>query len=182
MLPVMDGVAPLLSHVETSPWSRDLVSKLLASVFVAQDLEVGLKFLEVVQAQEEGAQDVVLVTESGDLVSTWSFYSLRHEGGVIQMKTKVDEATRIIDENQGQYDAMVAERDAVIARIASLEKRHAELVRLIQQGQGRLREISNRQAEVRGRLQSEKRMLQQLEGDLQRIEPQALEPGVEVAE
>jgi chromosome segregation protein len=48
-------------------------------------------------------------------------------------------------------------------------------VRSIQQAQQRLRELSNRQGEIRGRLQSEARMLNQLDSDVQRIEPQAEE-------
>jgi chromosome segregation protein len=174
-LPQVEGVSSLLSHVETVPWSQGLVSKLLASVFVAVDLDCAFKFLEVAQAQGGVGEDAVIVTESGDLVSAWSFYSLRHEGGVIQMKSKVDEATRVIEENQGAYDTLVSQRDEVAARISDDERRHAELVRTIQQSQARLREFSNRQGEIRGRLQSERRMYNQLDGDIQRIEPQAQE-------
>ncbi len=173
--PHIDGVSPLLSHVETVSWSQGLVSKLLASVFVAVDLDCALKFLELGQVQGGIAEDTVVVTESGDLVSGWSFYSLRHEGGVIQMKSKVDEATRVIEENQGAYDTLVVERDEVATRIATDERRYAELVRTIQQYQARLREISKQQGEIRGRLQSEQKMFNQLDGDIRRIEPQAQE-------
>ncbi len=173
--PQVEGVSSLLSHVETVPWSQGLVSKLLASVFVAVDLDCAFKFLEVGQAQGGISEDAVIVTETGDLVSAWSFYSLRHEGGVIQMKSKVDEAARIIEENQGAYDSLVAQRDEVAARITSDERRHTELVRTIQQSQARLREIGNRQGEIRGRLQSERKMCNQLDSDIQRIEPQAQE-------
>jgi chromosome segregation protein len=173
--PEMEGISPLLSHVETMPWSHGLVSKLLASVFVAADLDSAFRYFELGKAVGGLGDEAVIVTESGDLVSAWSFYSLRHEGGVIQMKSKVDEATRIIDENQGAYDVLVAERDEVAARITADERRHAELVRMIQQSQARLREIGNRQGEIRGRLQSERKMCMQLESDIQRIEPQAQE-------
>lgn len=172
---LIDGVVPLFAQLQTAAWSRGIVERLLASVYVAVDLDVALKFLEQRRANGTLDHDLVVVTESGDLLSGWSFYSLRHDGGVIQMKGKVDQATRIIEENQGGYDQLVAARDAVVARIAAAEKRHAELVRSIQQAQARLRELSTKQAEVRGRLQSERKMLAQIDGDLQRLEPQAQE-------
>jgi chromosome segregation protein len=180
--PEYDGIVSLLSQVEALDWSRGLVKRLLSNVWVAPDLDTATAYLEHLAAQGEPDPETVIVTESGDLLSPWSFYSLRHDGGVIMMKSKVDEANRIIDENQGEYDSLVSQRDEMLAAIASGEKRHSELVRAIQQGQAKLREISNRQGEVRGRIQSETRMLNQLDGDLQRIEPQLAEIQGQIAE
>lgn len=175
VIPLTDGIAPILSVVETLPWSEGIVRRLLSKVWVADDLDAALRFIESLKAGDCSDPDVVVVTRSGDLLSPWSFYSLRHDGGVIQMKSKVDEAERLIIENQGIYDRIVAERDEVVRKIQAGEARATELVRAIQQTQARLRELTNRQSEVRGRLQSESRMLQQLEGDIQRIEPQLAE-------
>jgi chromosome segregation protein len=149
---------------------------------VATDLDTATAFLEHLAQQGEPDPETVIVTESGDLLSPWSFYSLRHDGGVIQMKSKVDEATRIIEENQGEYDTLVAARDEIVARITTGEARHIQLVRSIQQGQAKLRELTNKQAEIRGRVQSESRMLDQLDGDLQRVEPQLNEVRTQIAE
>lgn len=171
----VDGVTPILDFIKTSDWSKGLVERLLSNVWVAQDLDTAIKFSEAQTSEGEPPLDLVVVTETGDLLSPWSFYSLRHEGGIIQVKNKVDEATRVIEENQGAYDTIVAERDATVARLNECERRHAELVRAIQQAQQRLRELSNRQGEIRGRLASEAKMLNQLDADVQRIEPQALE-------
>ena len=170
-----EGVTPILSFIETSDWSKGLVERLLSNVWVAQDLDAAIKFSEAQSASGEPPLDLVVVTETGDLLSPWSFYSLRHEGGIIQVKNKVDEATNVIEENQGAYDIIVAERDAIVARLNECERRHQELVRSIQQAQQKLRELSNRQGEIRGRLQSESKMLNQLDADVQRIEPQAQE-------
>jgi chromosome segregation protein len=172
---VVEGVTHILSHVQTQEWSKGLVERLLANVWVADDLDAAIKFSEAHSAGGEPPVDLVVVTRTGDLLSPWSFYSLRHEGGIIQVKSKVDEATLIIEENQGLYDVAAGERDAIVARLNECERRHAELVRAIQQAQARLRELSNRQGEVRGRLQSEARVLQQLENDVQKIEPQSIE-------
>ncbi len=171
----VEGVTPILDFIKTSDWSKGLVERLLSNVWVAQDLDTAIKFSEAQTSGGEPPLDLVVVTETGDLLSPWSFYSLRHEGGIIQVKNKVDEATRVIDENQGAYDSIVAERDATVARLNECERRHAELVRAIQQAQQRLRELSNRQGEIRGRLASEAKMLNQLDADVQRIEPQAQE-------
>ena len=177
-----EGVTPLVSHVQTLDWSRGLVERLLTKVWVATDLDTATAFLEHLAQQGEPDPETVIVTESGDLLSPWSFYSLRHDGGVIQMKSKVDEATRIIEENQGEYDTLVTVRDEIVARITTGEARHIQLVRSIQQGQAKLRELTNKQAEIRGRVQSESRMLDQLDGDLQRVEPQLNEVRTQIAE
>jgi chromosome segregation protein len=177
----IEGVAPILDFIKTAEWSKGLVERLLSNVWVAQDLDTAIKFSEAQSASGEPPIDLVVVTETGDLLSPWSFYSLRHEGGIIQVKNKVDEATAIIEENQGAYDSIVAERDATVARLNECERRHAELVRSIQQAQQRLRELSNRQGEIRGRLASESKMLNQLDADVQRIEPQAEEARSQMA-
>jgi chromosome segregation protein len=176
----VEGVTPILTHIETADWSKGLVERLLSNVFVAQDLDAAIRFSEAQGAEGEPPQDLVVVTENGDLLSPWSFYSLRHEGGIIQVKNKVDEAARVIEENQGAYDSIVAERDATVARLNECERRHQELVRSIQQAQQKLRELSNRQGEIRGRLQSESKMLNQLDADVQRIEPQSQELGTQI--
>ena len=170
-----EGVTSLLAQVETAEWSQGIVSRLLSKVWVATDLDTALKFIESEAAKGAPDADTVVVTETGDLLSPWSFYSLRHEGGIIQMKSKVDEAARIIEENQGGYDSLVKERDEVANTISEKERRHAELTRSIQEASKRLREISNQQAEIRGRIQSETRMFEQLRADVERIEPQSEE-------
>jgi chromosome segregation protein len=170
-----EGVTPLLAHVETVPWSKGIVTRLLSKVWIAQDIDTALRFVESEVARGEPDSDTVVVTESGDLLSPWSFYSLRHDGGVIQIKSKVDEAAASIAESQTQYDRVSKERDAVLLSISEKERRHSELTRMIHDAQKRLRELSNQQGELRGRIQSETRMTQQLEGDIQRIEPQRLE-------
>ncbi len=177
----MEGVSPLLSHIEAMPWCQGIVSRLLSKVWIASDLDLALRFVE--QKVTSGVLDdeTVVVTESGDLLSKWSFYSLRHDGGVIQIKSKVDEATRAITESQGRYDAVAKERDAVLLSISEKERRLSELTRSIHEAQKRLRELSNQQSEVRGRIQSETKMLNQLEGDLTRIEPQRQEVQNQVA-
>jgi chromosome segregation protein len=171
----VEGVTRLLAHVQTQEWSRGIVERLLSNVWVAEDLDAAVKFSESKSAEGEPPQDLVVVTKTGDLLSPWSFYSLRHEGGIIQVKSKVDEASQSIAENQGLYDTAAQERDVLVGRLQECERRHAELVRSIQQAQARLREFSNRQGEIRGRLQSESRMLQQLDTDVQKIEPQGAE-------
>ena len=171
----LEGVVPLLTQVETLPWCQGIVARLLSKVWVANDLDAAMKFIENNVASNAFDEDTVVVTESGDLLSRWSFYSLRHDGGVIQIKSKVDEAAQVISSSQERYDAVAQERDAVLLSIAEKERRHSELTRLIHDTQRRLRELTNQQAEVRGRVQSEAKMLNQLQADIERIEPQRQE-------
>ncbi|MFO0416710.1 MAG: chromosome segregation SMC family protein [Pseudomonadota bacterium] len=171
----VEGVSPILAHVETAPWSKGLVTRLLSKVWIATDLDTAIRFIDGGNGGAGHDQDTVVVTESGDLISPWSFYSLRHDGGVIQMKSRIDESKRVIIDNQALYDRAAAERDLVARAITEKEARHAELSRSIHEAQKRLREMSNQQGEIRGRVQSESRMLQQIQGDMERIEPQRSE-------
>jgi chromosome segregation ATPase len=166
------GITPMLAHVEALPWCKGIVSRLLAKVWVATDLDKAIEFIEKQVAQGAPDRDTVVVTESGDLMSPWSFYSLRHDGGVIQIKSKVDEAAQSILESQARYDQVAQERDTVVLAISEKERRHVELTRTIHDAQKALRELSNQQAEIRGRIQSESRMCQQLQSDVDRIGPQ----------
>jgi chromosome segregation ATPase len=171
----VEGVVRLPDIIESADWSKGLVARLLGKVVIASNLESSFALFEKMRAAGQLDPDVVVVTESGDLLSPWSFYTLRHEGGVVQMKIKIDEAHVVLAESQGIYDSLSAERDELSAKIADGEKRHNELVRAIQTAQQRLREIANKQGEIRGRLQSERRMYSQIEQDIARIEPQSEE-------
>ncbi len=166
---VRDGVAPLLSHLDVEPWSQRVVSRLLANVWVADSLENAFSFVEALEGTDA---DLVVVTEAGDLVSPWSFYSLRHDGGVVQMKSDIDRAERLIADCEVQYEQVAAERDGVVAQIKEKDARITELSRVVKENQRAMRELSNRQSEIRGRIKSEARMHEQLTLDVEKIRPQ----------
>lgn len=174
-VPEVEGVSALLNYIEVDPWCKDVVSRLLARVWVADTLDSAFQFIEAIEKDGGSDGDVVVVTEAGDLVSPWSFYSLRHDGGVIQMKTEIDRSERVIEEFTGRFEAVVSARDAIVSSIRMKEERQAELAHIIRQNHKALRELSNRQSEVRGRIQSEAKMHQQLLGDIEKIQPQQSE-------
>jgi chromosome segregation protein len=171
----VEGAVRLPEVVQCAEWCRGLVGRLLGKVVIASTIESAFTLFEKMKGAGALDPEVVVVTEAGDLLSPWSFYSLRHEGGVVQMKIKIDEAMATLSESQELYDTLSAQRDTISTQISDGEKRHNELVRAIQSAQQRLREIANRQGEIRGRLQSERRMFQQLQQDIARIEPQGEE-------
>lgn len=173
--PEVEGVSPLLKFIEVDPWCEGVVSRLLSRVWVADTLDSAFRFIETVRNNQTADKDVVVVTEAGDLLSPWSFYSLRHDGGVIQMKTEIDRSDRVIEEINSRFEEVVSARDAIASSIKIKDDRQAELSQIIRQNQKALRELSNRQSEVRGRIQSEAKMHQQLLGDIEKIQPQQAE-------
>ena len=175
VIPEVAGVSQLLDFIEVDPWCEGVVSRLLSRVWVADTLDSAFEFIEAVRNNIASDNDIVVVTEAGDLLSPWSFYSLRHDGGVIQMKTEIDRSDRVIEEFNGRFEEVVSSRDAIASSIKIKEDRQAELSHIIRQNQKALRELSNKQSEVRGRIQSEVRMHQQLLGDIEKIEPQQSE-------
>jgi chromosome segregation protein len=162
-------VVPLLSHLDVEPWSERVVSRLLNNVWVADTLDNAFSFVESLDYVDS---DLLVVTEAGDLLSPWSFYSLRHDGGVVQMKSDIDRGNRLITECEAQYDKVSAERDDVVAQIEAKDARITELSRVVKENQHAMREFSNRQSEIRGRIKSEGRMYEQLTSDVEKIKPQ----------
>ena len=70
------------------------------NVYFIDTLDAGVEFLEKIEHSEAQLPDsLTLVTLEGDILSPISFYSLRHEGGLIQLKTK----ERSLQENLGMF-------------------------------------------------------------------------------
>lgn len=180
-LPAFEGVVSMLSQVEAEPWSEGIVKRLLSKVWVADTLDTAFNFIDKLVTSGSADMDAVVVTEAGDLLSPWSFYSLRHDGGVIQMKSEIDLADRSIVEWQSKYDNASGERDGIVEEISNKEARQAEVTRTVQETQRLMREFSNRQAEVRGRIKSEARIHDQLVDDLDKIKPQQHELQTQIA-
>ena len=180
-MPALEGVVSMLSQVEAEPWSEGIVKRLLSKVWVADTLDTAFNFIDKLVTSGSADMDAVVVTEAGDLLSPWSFYSLRHDGGVIQMKSEIDLADRSIVEWQSKYDNASGERDGIVKEIGNKEARQAEVTRTVQETQRSMREFSNRQAEVRGRIKSEARIHDQLVDDLDKIKPQQHELQTQIA-
>jgi chromosome segregation protein len=171
--PDLNGLPSLLSRVSTESWCAETVNTFLADVFVADSLEAAFVALEKLPEDEaDFRRRARVVTLDGDIVSWDMVFSLRHDGGLVQMKVQIDEAVRLLAENRTVYESAAGERDAVAQQVTNLEAQYSEVLRYTQQCQARLREISSSLGGVRGKMQAERRLAQQVSQDIERMAKQ----------
>ncbi len=151
----------LLSVIEVAPGFKLAAERLLGSVHLVENLEQAKNFVA-----SNPAKGLTFVTLEGDLFTDYSFYSLRHDGGVIQLKNKLRELGDIVAVSDGQEQRLTAERDEIQARVRAAETFQAEALRRSKERQQKVRELLNQRGSVSGRLQSERRTAEQMDSDI----------------
>lgn len=162
----LGGLRPLLAELSTGESVRSVAARIFGDVYYAESLEAATAFF----AKSDGAtrKGVTVVTLEGDILTEFSFYSFRHEGGIIQLKNRLEELQRTVHELSAQQDALAAEREALQQRISDTEQRHAQALRESQARQAKMRELTNQLGNVRGRLHAGRRLQEQIEQDMNR--------------
>lgn len=158
--------------VQFEPTVAGIAIELFGSVFIAENLSSARALLE--QARSSSAA-VTVVTLAGEVLNSYSFFSFKHEGGVVQIKQSLDELKLRIAALESQAQEMTAERDRVAELLVAAEQHHAQLAKQIQEQQSRIREVGNQLGNVRGRVHAADRLRQQLEGDVTRAGEQIAE-------
>lgn len=172
----VDGIPfpSLLSLISVSERAGFAAQTVFLNVFVAPNTEEALAFFERSDVNKL-PQTFLIVTGEGDIVGPHSFFSLRHEGGVLQLKLNQERLSVTIEELTSQFAVLNTQKEQLQQEIAKAETRHAELLQELQSKQTALRALGNQQGSVRGRLGSEKRVLEQIKADMSRLEQQMVE-------
>lgn len=175
-----DGLAPhfqpLIELVSPESWCHELAGYLLRDVYLAPDLESALTFFESGNGSREGAgRGITCVTPAGQIITATSFCHLRGEGGLVQLKQRVDELRTSCAELEARGHSLRAERDRLSQVVSDAEAHHAQALRESQERQRRARELSNELGTIRGRLQAEQRVAAQVDQDLQRVAQQMVD-------
>lgn len=166
----------LLDEIAVAPGFELAARQCFADVYVSEGMEQAARFFGGRDDQSPSLPPgFTVVTHDGDIMTEASFYSLRHDGGVIQVKNRAIELAASCSELKEQHDRMVGERDDFQKVIHGTEAEHAEALRKSRERQARMRELSNQQGNVRGRAQSAKRLLAQVEQDVQKVLSQIAE-------
>lgn len=162
---------PLLRDVLTvSDEAQGIVEELLRDVFVADSLKEAIGFFESTVGTEEC--DCTVVTLSGELVTRNSFFGARGTSGLIELRgreTNLADATVALSQNQ---EHLSQERSRLLERVAHLELRHAEVLRVSMERQRILRDLGVQQGSIRGLLQAERAILEQISHDSSRAQEQ----------
>lgn len=157
----------LRTCIECDGASASIIQTLTAGVYVAPDLDSAIVWFEKVNSLDIQANCITIVTLAGEVVTQNSFSSFNLDGGMIQLKTKLDEMRLLCASLQDRNDLLNEERSVTLSSIEGCEVRQAELLRENQKLQSELRALTQEQASVRGRLQSEQRVTSQIQEDLE---------------
>lgn len=155
------SVRKLLSLVNVRAEYQPLAETLLQDVFFAESVDDALQFFG--SAPNDGR---TIVTLDGDILTKDSFYSFRNEAGIINLKARVQELEKVSTEIERLLGSATEDYEGIQQRITAKEAQQSELLDEIQARQKALREVSNQHAGALGRLQSEKRVLAQIDDDI----------------
>lgn len=168
----------VLDLITISPDCRLAAERVFAGVHVVPTLEEALSYF----AGVDSAVGVTLVTIHGDIVTDHSFYSLRHDGGLVQLKGRARELTASLAEDELTQSGLQIEREALQSAIQATELKHTEVLRDIRARQAHVRDLSNQQGNVRGRLQAMDRGSEQVGHDLNKVAQQIREAEARIKE
>lgn len=163
----------LLEQLEVQPdYMRGAILS-FGNVYVARSLSEAREAYKALPSHMPC--DVTVVTLQGEIVTKDSFFSLRHEGGLLQLKVKEEELTTTLQQLTDEHKERADAREVLQERVAEIEKRHAEVLRESQQRQAAVRELGRKQGSIRGRLHSERRLVVQLDHDINQANQQVAE-------
>lgn len=169
----------LLSCLTVSEPCRLAASRIFAGVLVADSLDQAFAYFD---GGTPGRDDDTVVTLDGDIVTAWSFFSFRHEGGLIHLKRRVEDLKASSVQLEQEQSLHAGERDALQQQIRDAEARHATVLRESQERQAKMRDLSNQLGNVRGRLQAAQRLASQVVQDLSNVRRQIGESQARIQE
>jgi len=153
---------PLLQVLEVKPEAKFAASQLLKNVFVSDTLEEAVKCLE----SRPPDDDITIVTLEGEVLNSYSVQCFSHEGGLIELKRRIDELQFSCECLEKKHLESSKTRDSVQADLLQAEVLYREAAASNQKSQTRVRELSVEQGNIKGRLTSYKDNLKQILDDL----------------
>lgn len=160
----------LLSLVEVREDARSAAQRVLGGVFVAPSLGEATEFFRS-HAQGDLSR-VTVVTRDGEILTDVSFFTLPHEGGIIQFRNRAEEVRTQLAAIELQQQQLSAAREAQLVVVTAAEERHRTALRDSQERQTRARQLANEQGSARGRLDAAERLCVQITSDSQRATEQ----------
>jgi len=168
----------LLSNISVDEKCRMAASKIFKGVYLVDSVEEGTSFFD----SHPEVKDVLLVTRAGDLITEYSFYSLRHEGGFLHLKSKAEELRELCSELEGQQDRLSSGMEELQDNLKGAEQAHKDALTESRERQAQVRELSKEMGSVRGRLHAEKRALERVIQDIEKVEQQICDAKVQIRE
>lgn len=171
---------PLLKLVTVDADCQLAAEKFLGTVFLADDLEQALTFMEKSSQIDKGT-GITIVTLEGDLLTDNSFYTLRHEGGLVQLKSEAVSLEDQLGDLQTRQEVLLKDKEQLMQELATGEAKHRLLLDESRRRQEQIREMSNRQGNLLGRLDATRRLIAQIRIDLEKIDQQIVDVSNKIA-
>jgi len=163
----------LIDLISVSDSAEGIVRELLERVVVADSLNDAIAFFA---SEESGdARDCTVVTLNGDVLTKNSFFGSGGDSGLIELRGRelvLSGETAALAHSQ---DNLIGERVRLSEKVANLDVRYSETLRVVRERQRIVRELGLQQGNVRGLLQAERAILEQLDQDGQRAQEQVEE-------
>ncbi len=168
---LIEGVRSALDIVEVKAEYSLATSNLLAEVYCADSAELAQAFIAKIKDMELVTEPVV-VTLTGDIYTRFGFYSLRHEGGLVQLKNRISELESSVATYKTRQAELVSVKEQRQNDVSKAEQHHAQVLRESQERARLVKDLSQKLGSARGRLNAEERLLEQLGKDLERTAEQ----------
>ena len=146
---------------------------ILKNVYVVKDLDEGFNFFEA--NKSANLDDILFVTLDGELITSYSFYSLKHESGLVQLKSKKEEYQKEFDALSIELARLTSEKNVLFEDAKKAEFGYKQALDEVRKRQGQIREISNKLSNAKGRFEAHKRLVSQLDYDLEKLNSQYLD-------
>lgn len=169
--PTQHAVEVLLDVIVVDKEEYSLATnRIFQNVFVADSLDDALGFL--VEYHGRLPEDFRLVTRAGQIITEHSFYFSVQDSGFIEIKGKIYELERNLEALKvSESEAQDVRRD-ISKKIVEAEVLQQEALRKAREYSDRSRELSSRQGNALGKIETQKRMIQQTEGDIEKANQQ----------
>ncbi|MGI6681003.1 MAG: chromosome segregation SMC family protein [Bdellovibrionota bacterium] len=145
-------------------------NNILKNVYVIENIKEGISFFEA--NNNEKFDDVLFVSLEGELLTSYSYYSLKHEGGLVQLKSRKEEYQKEFSELSKELSKLNNEKSILFEDAKKAEFSYRQELDEVKKRQLQIREISNKLANAKGRFESHKRLVSQLDYDLEKLESQ----------
>jgi len=155
---------PLKSCLTYAPKYEGLMSLLFRDVFFVDSSAEALHFLKENVADLPPA--LTLVSAQGELITRNSFFSKRHEGGAIQLKSQLDGLRSEVAMHEEAQELALEECQRLEEEIAFLEDQYQSALANQQVQQREVRELGRQQGSVKGRLIAVQQLLGQIGTDI----------------
>lgn len=176
------GLPSLLSVVTVAEEARAVICSLLDSVFVAHNLDQAIEIFARLRRGGEPEPNVRVVTLAGEVLTAQSFVRISAKGGLFELRKRSEE----LEQSYRTQKALLHSLDESCAEALSLvemaEGAQRKALEESQQLNLQVRELSNQQGALCGRLQAERRMGDQVASDILLIERQQSEARRKLAE